>query len=140
MYDFEGGEPIGEYQLVEKIAELVGKDNILIKIHPRDLRSVYSDNGFKVDRNSNIPWEAIQLSGDFSDKVFLTATSGSVLAGSFMAERAVKTYFLCDLCNLDQNPSAQNSVINIKELLENESLKAVLNSVHIAKQIEDILE
>lgn len=80
-----------------KVANLVGKDNLLIKIHPRDLRTIYSDNGFNVDKNSLIPWEAIQLSSDFSDKVFLTINSGSVLSGSTMSEKPVKT-FICINC------------------------------------------
>ena len=30
--DFEGGKPIGEFELIKNIAHLVGKDNLLIKI------------------------------------------------------------------------------------------------------------
>ncbi len=63
VYDFEGGKPVGEYELVCKIADIVGKDNLLIKTHPRDTRTLYVDNGFNVDENSSVPWEAIQLSG-----------------------------------------------------------------------------
>ena len=139
VYDFEGGEPIGEYEIVEKIAKTVGKDNVLIKTHPRDRRNVYIDNGFNVDCNSDIPWEVIQLSGDFSDKVFLTATSGSVLAGSFMSDKPVRTIYLYKLCNLSRNTSAQKSAKDILDLTKNSKLKSVLNSVSIAERIEDIL-
>ncbi|HEG1241807.1 TPA: hypothetical protein SCN02_002979, partial [Enterococcus faecium] len=45
VYDFEGGEPVGEYELVCKIADLVGKDNLIVKTHPRDVRTIYKDNG-----------------------------------------------------------------------------------------------
>lgn len=140
VYDFEGGKPIGEYRLVEQVAQLVGKENLLVKIHPRDVRTIYADNGFAVDRNSEIPWEAIQLSGHFRDNVFLTATSGSVLAGSFMAENPVKTFYLYNLCKLENNSLSQNSAKNIAELLGNEKLWDILKHVHIANQIEDILK
>ena len=33
VYDFEGGEPIGEFELACKIRDLVGNDNLLIKLH-----------------------------------------------------------------------------------------------------------
>lgn len=139
VYDFEGGEPIGEYELVLKVANLVGKDNLLIKIHPRDLRTIYSDNGFNVDKNSLIPWEAIQLSSDFSDKVFLTINSGSVLSGSTMSEKPVKTFYMYKLCNIKENRSCQKNAQDIEALLCKSSMKEVFRNVKIAEKIEDIL-
>lgn len=139
VYDFEGGEPIGEYELVCKIADLVGKENLLVKTHPRDVRTIYEDNGFTVDKNSDVPWEAIQLSRDFSDKVFLTATSGSVLAGSFMSENPPKTFFMHKCCNILDNKPAQKSVETIEELLNDAALKETLKTVSIVNDIKDIL-
>ncbi len=139
VYDFEGGEPIGEYELVCKIADLVGKENLLVKTHPRDVRTIYEDEGFIVDKNSDIPWEAIQLSKDFSDKVFLTATSGSVLAGSFMSENPPKTFFMHKCCNVSGNYSAQKTIATIEELLCDEALKDSLRTVSYANDVKDIL-
>lgn len=139
VYDFEGGAAIGEYQVVEQVADLVGKENLLVKTHPRDVRTVYTDNGFNVDKNSSIPWEAIQLSSDFSEKVFLTATSGSVLAGSFMAEKPVRTFYMFQLCDISNNASAQKNARDITNLINNENVKSALENVRVAKKIEDIL-
>lgn len=139
VYDFEGGEPIGEYELVMKVAELVGKDNLVIKTHPRDERDVFEKSGIRVDKNASIPWEAIQLSKDFSDKVFLTATSGSVLAGSFMAEKPSRTFYMYKLCDISENQSAQKSAKDIEALVNNADMKNVLRTVSIAEKIEDIL-
>lgn len=139
VYDFEGGEPIGEYDLVCRIASIVGKGNLLIKTHPRDIRTLYHDNGFNVDKNSSIPWEAIQLVGDFSDKVFLTVNSTSVLSGSTMAEKPVRTYYMFKLCDISCNPSCQKNAQDIEALLNNEDMRNVLKSVHIAERLEDIL-
>ena len=139
VYDFEGGEPIGEYELVCKIVDLVGKENLLIKTHPRDTRTIYEDKGFTVDKNSSVPWEAIQLSRDFSDKVFLTVNSGSVLAGSFMSDNPPKTFFMHRCCNIDDNVSAKTAVDTIEKLLSEESLKPSLKTVAIANDVKDIL-
>ena len=137
--DFEGEDPIGEYQVVCRIAEKVGKDNLLIKVHPRDRRTVYQDNGFFVDKNSSIPWEAIQLSGDFSDKVFLTATSGSVLAGSLMTDNLIETFYVYKLCNVENNTLAIKTVSDIERLLSEEAMQSATKSVHIAESIESII-
>lgn len=139
VFDFEGGESIGEYEVVCKVAELVGKENLLVKIHPRDLRTIYTDKGFNVDKNSAIPWEVIQLSGHFSDKVFLTVNSGSVLAGSFMSEKSVRTFFLYKLCDISGNTACQKNVKDIETLLQNKDMKDILSEVFIANKIEDII-
>ena len=139
VYDFEGGEPVGEYELVCKVADLVGKENLLVKMHPRDSRSIYKDSGFTVDENSSVPWEAIQLSGDFCDKIFLTINSGSVLSGSTMSENGVKTFYMFKLCNIEGNLSCKKNTYDIENLLKNESMKEVLKTVKIAERLEDIL-
>lgn len=139
VYDFEGGNPIKEFELCDKIADLVGKENLLIKIHPRDRRNIYEENGFKVDKNSLIPWEAIQLSRDFSDKIFLTATSSSALAGSLMSEKPVKTYYMYNCCDINGNLSAVKTVKDIEELLTTDTMSSTLKNVFIAKEINDIV-
>lgn len=139
VYDFEGGKPVGEYELVCKIADLVGKDNLLVKTHPRDTRSIYTDNGFNVDKNSSIPWEAIQLSGDFSDKIFMTINSGSVLSGSTMSEKTVRTYYMYKLCDISGNESCKKNARDIESLLQNDDMKKILKTVHIAEKLVDIL-
>lgn len=140
VYDFEGGAPIGELELVKKIGELVGNENLIVKTHPRDARGIYEKNGFSVDENSNVPWEVIQLTGDFSDKVFLTATSGSVLAGSFMSAKPIKTFYLYKLCNIFNNISAQETTAAISNLLDREELKGTLRNVRIVETLEDIIK
>lgn len=125
--------------MVCKVADLVGKDNLLVKTHPRDKRTIYSDNGFKVDKNSNIPWEAIQLSKDFSDKVFLTVNSSSVLAGSFMSEKTVKTFYLYKLCNVENNSLAKQGVETLENLLLNNELKKILVNVNVLADIDSVI-
>ncbi len=139
-FDFEGGAPIGELELALSIANLVGIDNMLVKIHPRDTRNIYKKHGFTVDENSNIPWEVIQLSMDFSDKVFLTTTSNSVLAGSFMSEKKVRTCFLYKLCKIKDNKIATRVSNNIDELASNNTIMDILEKVTIIEKIEDIIK
>ena len=139
VFDFEGEYPVGEYELVSRIAELVGKENLLVKVHPRDTRTIYRENGFCVDVNSSIPWEAIQLSADFSEKVFMTINSGSVLAGSLMSERPVRTYYMFRLCDVSRNEACKKSIRDIERLLNQDRMKGVLRTVKIAEKLNDIL-
>ncbi len=138
VYDFEGGYPIGEMEIVRQAADLVGKDQLLIKAHPRDTRIVFQEYGLEVDRNSSVPWEAIQLTGDFSGHVFLTTASGSVLGGNLMSDHPCDTWFLFNLCRLENN-IAKNIAGTIRELLNNQEMKSDLGNIRIAEKITDIL-
>ena len=139
VYDFEGENAIGEYELVCKVANLVGKDNLLIKMHPRDTRTIYLENGFNVDLNSNIPWEAIQTSFDFSNKVFLTVNSGSVLSASTLSKDPIKIFFLFNFCDFSKNTLCKKNIENITIVLNTYFIKDSFENIKIAERLEEIL-
>ena len=109
IYDMEGGVPIGELELAKKIAAQVGAENLLVKVHPRDDAKKYENAGLTVDRNSAVPWEVLCIHEDFSQHVFITTLSGSVLNVSAFLANAPKSYYAYPLCDLTQNSLAQNS-------------------------------
>lgn len=116
VYDFEGGQPIGETELVLDIADLVGKNNLIVKMHPRDNRNVFQKYGIHVYNQSQIPWEAIQLNNDFSKKVFLTVNSGSVLGANMILKDKARSYFLYNCCDISHNNSAIATKHDIEKL------------------------
>ncbi len=136
--DFEGGKPVGELELAIKISELVGKENLLIKEHPRDRRGAFANAGLKVDKNSAIPWEVIQLNYDFSDHVFLTVSSTSVFGVNMMIANRTETYFLYKLCDVSGNDTVQNSIRNIEDIFS-ETKRVDISGYHIAENIQEIL-
>ncbi len=136
VLDFEGGEPIGEYELVCRVADLVGKNNLLIKVHPRDTREVYEKNGFCVDKNSAIPWEVIQLCTNLSGKVLLTATSGSILSTKLVFGQDVKAFFLYKLCRIEGNRMAMGSAHEMEKWVNRMNTE----QIKIIDNVEGILE
>ncbi len=138
VYDFEGGESIGELELVRSIRDCVGNDNLLIKVHPRDKRMVYEDEKFHVDRNSKLPWEAIQLNIDCTDKVFITVNSGSVLSVNMLIDPMPKTVFAYECCHYQANPTAQNTIHNLKILLQSDNYRKYLKNVQVIKSVEEL--
>jgi len=139
VYDFDGETPIGEFDLLLKISESVGRDNLIVKVHPRDTRSIYKENGIKVDSYSGAPWEAILLSGDFRKNVFLTTTSSSVLAGALMLPYPSETIFLYKLCDYERNGIAVKAVHEIEQTLDNQKVKNLFARISIAESLEDLL-
>lgn len=137
--DFEAGQPIGETEVVKKVADLVGKDNLLVKQHPRDSGDVYEKAGLHVDYNSSVPWEAIQLSRNFDGKVFLSVNSSSILSSILMTEDRITAYYLYPLCDLSGNMQAKMSVATLEQLFEESSLPALSERVRVINRMEDIL-
>lgn len=85
---------IDDLELILKIADIVGKENLLVKLHPRNKIDRFEKYGISTNKTIGIPWEVIQMNNDFSDKVFLTISSGSVLASRLYFNDNIKTYLL----------------------------------------------
>lgn len=108
------GYEIDDVELYAKIITSVGKDNIMVKMHPRSKSNRFSDFGIKVIEPNGVPWEAIALSGATKNSVFLALGSGSVINSRMLAgsdSRAILLY----KC-LRNKPSAFND--NFKIFIE----------------------
>ena len=114
IYDIDGDAPIGELELAKKIADTVGKENLLVKVHPRDDKSKYEAAGLTVDKNSSIPWEVVCIEQDFSQHVFITTLSGSILNVSAMLASAPKSFYGYPLCQTEKNMLA----VHFKKVIE----------------------
>lgn len=118
VYDFEGGKSIGELDIICEIAECVGKDNLLVKVHPRDKAERFQAKGLNVDMNSHIPWEAVQINYDFSRNIFLTTLSGSVLFINMMIKEPTLTYIVYPLCKIHENECAMRNARDIENFID----------------------
>lgn len=88
------GNPYGETEFVLRLVRELGRENLLVKMHPRDLRSVYEDEGITVTRDSSVPWEVIQMNLDLSNKTLLTINSGAFISISTIMDSDVRGYLL----------------------------------------------
>lgn len=96
--------PINDVQLLKQLAERVGMDNIMVKIHPRNPVNRFAKEGFLTNQNTSIPWELIVMNlGDISDMTLITVASSSVLNPMMIFGKKVKAYSLYNL--VDKNAS-----------------------------------
>lgn len=136
IYDVEGGTPIGELELAKRIADRVGKDNLLVKVHPRDEKEKYIRAGLRVDKNSEIPFEVIQINTDFSNKVLITTLSGSILNFNQAMENAPISYYGYKLCKLDGNPLASHYRDVLEQYLADKKLG--LRNIYVMNRMEEL--
>lgn len=137
IYDKEGGKSIGELDLAMRVAELVGKDNLIVKVHPRDDINRYKEKGLKIDSNSSIPWEVIQINQDFSRKILITTLSSSLLNFNPVLEQTSKVYYGYKLCNISENELATHYRFVLEGYLDNEVIG--LRNISVLEQLEDLI-
>ena len=71
-----------EIELFENLAKYIGKENIIVKRHPRNKIDRFTPLGYKVMEESNVPWEVILLeNGDrISGKVVCSVFSQTLFS------------------------------------------------------------
>lgn len=97
-----------DMDLVETISKFVGKENIVVKMHPRNNIDRFTKEGYKTVENSKIPWELTVMNSDLSDKVFITVSSTSAFTGGLVFDKPFKTINLFDLMLLGKNVHVRN--------------------------------
>lgn len=71
---------INDLEIVNKLAQKVGKENLIVKTHPRNKINRFQNMGINTNQNSSIPWEVILLNmHDLSSKVLITVSSTCVI-------------------------------------------------------------
>lgn len=111
----------------------------MVKLHPRDATGKFEKSGLSVDKNSTIPWEAIQLNYDFSNHVFLTISSTSVFGVNLMLKKRAPVYILYNTVDTSQNTVIQSAVDGVKDILGHKEM-VDLSNYKVLESLEDILK
>ena len=128
------GVPINDVQILNQLAARVGKENIMVKIHPRNPVNRFAQEGFETNRNTSVPWELIVMNlEDLSDMSLITVASSSVLNPVMIFGRKVKAYSLYNLVDKESSKSRLltgpfwNTVHKV--FLENADIITICNSI-----------
>ena len=112
------GKEMDDLELVLKIAAKVGRENLMVKLHPRSRVDRFAEYGIKTNKAVGVPWEVIIMNNNFSDKVFLTISSGSVLSPRILFGENVPTYMLFN-CTKVKSHLVTDSFYQFLELFKN---------------------
>lgn len=76
---------------LDELAKYVGKDNIIVKAHPRSHVKFdrFTPRGYKLMPQSKFPMEMLLFSDDIDQKIFVTISSGSGVSGSVMFKKTI---------------------------------------------------
>lgn len=90
----EGKDFWGDIEAVNKIAEIVGKENVIVKRHPRNTKDRFAEAGFNTNRNTWIPWEVIMLNQDVSNSIMIAIGCNSIIMADVMSDISGKSIYL----------------------------------------------
>ena len=110
----------GEMDILKRVADKVGPDNLIVKKHPRDTRDIYNQLDIPVLKNSDIPWEVAQILLPLEDKVLVTVTSGAFISIAAMLDSNCKGVFLY--------PEVENFNDEYKNYVER--IDEIINKLH----------
>ena len=84
--------------ILDEVAEIVGKENVFVKLHPRTSIDRFTPLGYAVLKGANYPWEVCALNAPKECPLTLVSfSSGSLLNYHFICDRAIKSVFLYEL-------------------------------------------
>ncbi len=131
------GVDIGEKDMLRRLRDLVGNENLVLKVHPRDNIESYRQEGFNIDENSSIPWEAIQLNGDFTKNVLLSSLSSSIMSLNACLDNPPRAHFLFKECDVEKTELSNRLSKDITNLLNNKELG--YKNISVVDSLKDIL-
>lgn len=101
-----------DVQLFDQIAKIVGKENIIVKLHPRNKIDRFSIRGYKVLPNRTTPWEVQLLRGEYANKFFITVSSTASLSPMLVYNQEVKSIHLLKMF-IGKSPLLQDSLFHL---------------------------
>lgn len=138
IYDTEG-RSIGEMEFFLNFIKKVGKENVLVKKHPRSENCFFEENNIAVDKNSGAPFEAIQLNNDMSKCIFVAATSGSVLSINSIVDEPSKVYMFYPLTRYSEIKSLERFVNHVETVISEFKMKGKLAHIQIICSLDELL-
>ncbi len=101
-----------DIEILDRIAEKVGKENITVKAHPRGKteEKFYEMHGYKIFVEKTIPWEIFALSSEIENKILVSVSSNTLLNQSIIFDKDVPAVFLLDSMILSKRPVMRNPI------------------------------
>ena len=91
---FDDKIPSNDLELVLRIAEIVGKDQMIIKLHPRNKVNRFKEYGFQTMEHTQVPWEITLMDEDITDKILFTVSSNASITSKLIFEKNMNVIML----------------------------------------------
>ncbi len=90
----EDGYKNNDYEIIHAVAEYVGKENFLLKRHPRLMADRWQECGIQVNEDLKIPWEVLIMNCDFRSKRIFTISSNACMTPQLVFNIKIPVFFM----------------------------------------------
>jgi len=101
--------PVNDEEIVKGIAEIVGEENLMVKLHPRNSENRFAPLGIKTNTTFGTPWELIALNQDLQNCTLISISSSSILQPYLLFGTPMHCYAL--LNTLEERPGNMKGVL-----------------------------
>ncbi len=129
----DGREEYNDDLVIDNLIKKVGKENIIVKSHPRRNPDRFIKKGLKVLGNDGIPWEALVMAGDFSKKIIITISSSSVISQRLLLGKSSNAFLLFKAFHLPVK-EFNGDYVKFWDNLESSDINS---GIHIPKTFEE---
>lgn len=91
---FTDGRNIDDCNIINSLSGFIDKNQLIIKVHPRNPVNRFVKMGYKTNQDTFIPWEVIALNIDLSEKIMITISSSSPITASYNINKKAKANIL----------------------------------------------
>lgn len=127
---------VDDEKVFDKIIDIVGKDNVIIKLHPRTYEDRFTRKGIKTLGNEGIPWEALACVGNFQNKVLIAISSSSLTTYKSLFGNKMNGYLLFKFLN----PGQEQFSNKYDKFWEKMGKVTQDGGIHIPKNEKDFFE
>lgn len=125
--DFAEKLPSMQLDLLDELSNILGKNNIIVKCHPRNNSDRYSIRGYKIIPANNMLWEMANFNQTITDKILISEISTSSITAKTIFDINVTSINVFNMTNLDRSffvtqPSFKGFYDKYKEFINSKQL------------------
>ena len=112
------GIPIDYGTIIKSVLEVVSKNRILIKRHPRSRDDVFERMGLRVNTLQHVPWEIIVLRHpELCDKIWISICCSSMICPYYYLDMKTNSVFLFEMTRFQPNEKTAVYIDNVRKKL-----------------------
>lgn len=107
-----------DVDFVQDLLNRYGKENIMVKLHPRSKTNRFKNIGVSFYEKNELPWELVLINGDCKNCVFMSINSGSTYLPVFEKIYNGKIIMLCDVLKYRTSEISSHTLSNYYSYLK----------------------
>lgn len=140
---YADGISVNDISVVNRIADVVGKENVLVKLHPRMIKNRFQPLGYETNSDNLIPWELLYMNHDFENTLLVSVASSSIVHPMILFKDNLHALFLFKMVHSFLPVDLQMHQKFIEEVIVKQNLSCFYlpkDNTELKQMIEGFLE